>query len=148
MKLASALQYTLPGVPCVYYGDEAGMEGFEDPFNRKCYPWGSADKALITWYKKLGAVRKNEREVFAHGRYCGIDTESGVMFFKRKADDDVVYVVVNNSGSDYNPVLPEGEYTDLLTYEPFSGTVKDKGVAVVKLTNETTFPVKRGRKKK
>ncbi|MCL2798501.1 MAG: glycoside hydrolase family 13 protein, partial [Firmicutes bacterium] len=40
LKMATVLQYTLPGCPCVYYGDEAGLEGFEDPFNRRCYPWG------------------------------------------------------------------------------------------------------------
>ena len=148
VKIAAALQYTLPGVPCVYYGDEAGMEGFEDPFNRKCYPWGNADKSLITWYKKLGAVRKNEREIFAHGRYCAIDADNGVMFFKRKAEDSVVYVIVNNSGSAYSPKLPEGEYTDLLTYTPFNGKVADKGVAIVKLTSKTKFPPKRTRKAK
>lgn len=148
VRLASALQYTLPGIPCVYYGDEAGMEGFEDPFNRKCYPWGSADKDLIKWYKKLGAVRANERETFAHGRYCGIDTDNGVMFFKRKAGDDVVYVVVNNSGSAYCPKLPDGKYTDLLSYKPFGGKVADKGVAIVKLTSKTNFPPKAEKKKK
>ncbi|MDE6617849.1 MAG: glycoside hydrolase family 13 protein [Clostridiales bacterium] len=148
VKLASALQYTLPGVPCVYYGDEAGMEGFEDPFNRKCYPWGNADKELIKWYKKLGAVRTNEREVFAHGRYCGIDTNDGVMFFKRKAGDDVVYVVVNNSGSAYTPQLPKDDYTDLLTYKPFGGKVADKGVAIIKATKKTNFPPKPEKKKK
>ena len=148
VKLASALQYTLPGVPCVYYGDEAGMEGFEDPFNRKCYPWGNADKDLVRWYKKLGAVRTNEREVFAHGRYCGVDTDNGVMFFKRKAGDDVVYVVVNNSGSTYSPELPKGEYTDLMTYKPFNGKVADKGVAIVKATSKTVFPEKKTKKAK
>jgi glycosidase len=40
MKMASALQFTLPGVPSIYYGDEAGMQGYKDPFNRCCYPWG------------------------------------------------------------------------------------------------------------
>jgi glycosidase len=40
LKTAALLQFTLPGAPCVYYGDEAGMEGFEDPFNRRFFPWG------------------------------------------------------------------------------------------------------------
>ncbi len=148
VKMASALQYTLPGVPCVYYGDEVGMEGFEDPFNRRCYPWGNVDTELLKWYKQLGKIRKNERDIFAHGRYCGIDTEHGVMFYKRKLDEETVYVVVNNSGSEYVPELPEGEYTDLLTYSPFSGKVKDKSCAVIKLTKTTHFPVKRTRKAK
>ncbi|HIZ20585.1 MAG TPA: glycoside hydrolase family 13 protein [Firmicutes bacterium] len=59
MRLASALQYTLPGVPCVYYGDEAGMEGYRDPFNRGCYPWGKEDGGLLHWYRRLGQLRRN-----------------------------------------------------------------------------------------
>lgn len=59
LKLASLLQYTLPGVPCVYYGDEAGMEGYKDPFNRGTYPWGSENQELIEWYRTLGKIRKS-----------------------------------------------------------------------------------------
>ncbi|MCH5161043.1 MAG: glycoside hydrolase family 13 protein [Clostridiales bacterium] len=147
VKMASALQYTLPGVPCVYYGDEVGMEGFEDPFNRKCYPWGGGNKDLLKWYKQLGKVRHNEKEIFAHGKYKSIDTENGIIFFKRKVNGDEVYVIVNNSGKAYSPKL-DGEYTDLMTYTPFSGKVADKSVAIVKATSKTTFPVKKKRKVK
>lgn len=148
VRMATALQYTLPGVPCVYYGDEVGMEGFEDPFNRRCYPWGGGNKKLLAWYKKLGKIRALEREVFAHGKYCAQDTDSGVMFFKRKTEKEEVYVIVNNSGSEYVPVLPEGTYTELTEYKPFGGKVKDKEIAIVKLTDKTHFPVKRTRKAK
>lgn len=147
VKLAAALQYTLPGVPCVYYGDEAGMEGFEDPFNRRCYPWGNVDKDLIKWYKKLGAVRANEREIFAHGRYVGVDANAGIMFFKRKVNDETIYVIVNNSGSEYVPTLPNGKYTELMSYKPFAGKVADKSVAIVKLTSTTHFPIVPEKKK-
>ena len=57
MRLASLMQFTLPGVPCVYYGDEAGVEGYRDPFNRTCYPWGNEDAGLVAWYRRLGALR-------------------------------------------------------------------------------------------
>ncbi len=57
LRLAAALQYTLPGVPCVYYGDEAGMEGCEDPFNRRFYPCESADRSLTEYFKRLGKLR-------------------------------------------------------------------------------------------
>ncbi len=147
VKLASALQYTLPGVPCVYYGDEIGMEGFEDPFNRKCYPWGSGDKELLRWYKKLGKVRANERAIFAHGAYKSVDCDNGVMYFKRKHGDEEIHVVVNNSGSEYKPEVA-GEYIDLITYKPFGGTVKDKEVAIFKAAKDTVMPVKPAKKTK
>lgn len=63
LKIASVLQYTLPGVPCVFYGDEAGKQGFEDPLNRGTYPWGREDNDLIAHYKKLGAFRDKYAEL-------------------------------------------------------------------------------------
>lgn len=57
LMLASLMQFTFPGVPCIYYGDEAGMEGYRDPFNRGTYPWGKENKCLLSWYKKLAALR-------------------------------------------------------------------------------------------
>ena len=41
LKILSLLQFSIPGVPCIYYGDEAGMQGYEDPYNRGPYPWGT-----------------------------------------------------------------------------------------------------------
>ena len=58
LRAASLLLFCFPGSPTVYYGDEAGMEGFEDPFNRQTYPWGHEDRELMDWYRALGAARK------------------------------------------------------------------------------------------
>ncbi len=57
--MASFLQYTLPGMPSLYYGDEAGMEGYSDPFNRRTYPWGREDRELLEHHRALGTLRKN-----------------------------------------------------------------------------------------
>jgi len=59
LQLATLLQYTLPGVPSIYYGDEAGLSGERDPFNRRCYPWGEEDKMLQTFFMSLGALRQS-----------------------------------------------------------------------------------------
>ena len=56
---ASFLQYTLPGSPSLYYGDEACMEGYKDPFNRRTYPWGREDPEFIEHFKRLGQLRKD-----------------------------------------------------------------------------------------
>ena len=58
LLMASFLQYTLPGSPSLYYGDEACMEGYKDPFNRRPYPWGREDWEFIAHFKRLGQLRK------------------------------------------------------------------------------------------
>ena len=56
--MAGFLQYTLPGSPSLYYGDEAGVEGYKDPFNRRTYPWGREDRELLAHFRQLGQLRK------------------------------------------------------------------------------------------
>ena len=60
------LQFFLPGVPCIYYGDEAGLEGYKDPFNRRCYPWGKENLDMIDFTKQLAVIRKSSK-AFAQG---------------------------------------------------------------------------------
>jgi glycosidase len=64
LKFASTLQYVLPGVPCLYYGDEAGVYGYEDPLNRGTYPWGREDLDLVKHYQTIGALRKEYEDFF------------------------------------------------------------------------------------
>ena len=59
LKLAALILYTFPGSPMLYYGDEAGMQGFEDPFNRGTYPWGRENAELVQYFQQLGALRKS-----------------------------------------------------------------------------------------
>ena len=63
LKIASTLQYTVFGVPSLYYGDEAGLEGGHDPFCRQPFPWGNEDKELADHYKKLGEISGGERQI-------------------------------------------------------------------------------------
>ena len=53
VKLCAVLQFTLPGIPCIYYGDEVGMQGFRDPYCRATYPYGKEDRKLLHFYQKL-----------------------------------------------------------------------------------------------
>ncbi len=57
LRLFALWQMTFPGAPCIYYGDEAGLEGYSDPLNRRAYPWGREEASVVAWYKKLIAVR-------------------------------------------------------------------------------------------
>ena len=59
LKLLVLFQMTFPGVPSIYYGDEAGMEGYADPYNRGPYPWGRQEADLLSFYKKAITLRNN-----------------------------------------------------------------------------------------
>ena len=94
LKVASTLQYTVFGVPSVYYGDEAGLEGGHDPFCRQPFPWGAEDADLVEHYKKLGEIRK-ENSVFSDGRFKIIDRSQGFIAFERYNESENMLVVAN-----------------------------------------------------
>ncbi len=96
LKAASAMQFALPGVPTIYYGDEAGMQGYKDPFNRRCYPWGNENGELIQWYKRLGEVR-NENPVFKDGRFEILSAVAGCVAFSRRNGSEAVLVISNSN---------------------------------------------------
>lgn len=106
LKLASFLQYTLPGVPCVYYGDEAGMEGYRDPFNRGCFPWGEEDTGLIAWYRALGKIRKS-CTAFAEGEFFPLFAEGDVLLFLRRCPENTVLCAVNRGDVRQDVPLPQ-----------------------------------------
>ena len=97
-KLAATLQYTLPGVPSLYYGDEAGLEGWGDPFCRGCYPWGYENKDLLNFYKDLGKIRK-EHIVFKEGEFIPKQASGNFAVYLRKSQEETLLIAAN-SGSD------------------------------------------------
>ncbi len=114
MKLISAVQFTLPGVPCIYYGDEAGLEGGRDPYNRGCYPWGDEDTDLIRHYKLLGAIRKN-CPALIDGDFEPIASPGGCLAFMRKARGNSVLTLANRGGKDVEfPLEKKWRQADVL----------------------------------
>jgi len=83
LKFAVALLYTLPGFPCIYYGDEAGVQGGADPFNRMPFPWDSADEELTGWYRHLGKLRVENAAALALGELADISAEGSVLSYSR-----------------------------------------------------------------
>ena len=95
LKAISVLQYTVYGFPCVYYGDETGMEGMGDPFCRKPMRWGArADADLLAHYRRLGEVRRRE-PVFDGGDFRVLSAADGCLVFSREKGKDRVTVAVN-----------------------------------------------------
>ena len=105
LKLAALVLYAFPGSPTVYYGDEAGMEGFEDPFNRRTYPWGHEDTALLDWFRTLGRLRA-ERESLQSGDIAYPLAAGRVLCFARRAGDEVSLCAVNAGAESASVDLP------------------------------------------
>ncbi len=105
LKLAVVLQYCLPGVPSVYYGDEAGMEGYGDPFCRRPYPWGNEDTDLIEWYRALGEMRKTA--ALSDDGFAALKTDEDVVAFTRVREGETsLLCVVNRSDAEKEVEIP------------------------------------------
>ena len=120
VKLAAVLLYTFPGAPTLYYGDEAGMEGFEDPFNRATYPWGRENRALVRWFARLGALRR-QHAALQCGTIRYLHAGGSVLAFLRQSADDRCLTVLNAGDTPVTLSLPwDGELaTDTLTSQQF-----------------------------
>ncbi len=126
LKMGAVLQYTLPGVPCVYYGDENGMEGHIDPFCRRCFDWNNLNTDLIGFYKNLGEIRKTYYNIFKDGEFENIYTNESLFFFKRFNQYGEIYIYANNSSKKYLFHF-EGKYLDLISNKTFENSIKING---------------------
>ena len=97
LLMASFLQYTLPGSPSLYYGDEALMEGYKDPFNRRTYPWGREDMEMVHHFRRLGKLRR-ESDALRLGDIRFFEAEDKHLGFTRTWQGKTITVYVNRSG--------------------------------------------------
>lgn len=128
LYLASVLQFTLPGIPSIFYGDEAGLQGFDDPINRRPYPWGSEDKEILDHYRKLGRIRRENRAVFSGG--FNMRDENGLVAYERAGGDDEILIAVN-AGVDDKTLFINKEYTSLYNNKEYKDVVDVPGGAFV-----------------
>lgn len=128
LYLASVLQFTLPGIPSIFYGDEAGLQGFDDPINRRPYPWGSEDKEILAHYKKLGRIRRENRAVFSGG--FNMRDENGLVAYERASGDDEILIAVN-AGADDKTLFINKEYISLYNNKEYKDVVDVPGGSFV-----------------
>lgn len=133
LKMAYTMLVSLPGIPCIYYGDEAGMEGYGDPFCRGFYPWGHENRDLIDYFSKIGKIRRSE-DIFADGEFAVRFADSDIACFERIDDESTVAVVVNRSVKIY-------EFISDFAVEMISGA-KGKKIEIPPMT-ASMFKIKK-----
>lgn len=113
IKLATTIQYFLPGNPCIYYGDEIGMYGYKDPFNRKCFSWNNIDSELHDFFVKLGKIR-TQSEFLSDAEMRVLEANENIFIFERYSNnkvDDRILIIVNRSENDIIVDIPK-EYAN------------------------------------
>lgn len=120
LRLAGMLLYGFPGSPTLFYGDEAGMQGFEDPLNRGTYPWGREDTGLLDFFRALGRLRK-ERRSLQSGSLTYIYAQGGGLVITREHEGETTMVALNAGDEALTLTLPwpRGTAEDGLTGQRF-----------------------------
>jgi cyclomaltodextrinase len=130
LKLATLFQMTFPGAPCIYYGDEIGMQGQHDPDCRRTFPWEEDlwDRDLLAWFRQAIALRR-AHPVLRSGRYLRLlaDDAASIYAFARKGKEKTLTVVLNNGAASYNlDVHAQGLYADGATLNDLWGEAQAK----------------------
>lgn len=97
LKMLYTVIATLPGLPMIYYGDEVGLEGYGDPFNRMPYPYGHEDEELLLHYQMIGMLRK-KNSVYQNGDFLLLQLSNDVLAFARLSRA-YAFITVMNKGT-------------------------------------------------
>jgi hypothetical protein len=146
LRQVAALQLTWPGMASIYYGDEVGLTGHDDPDDRRTYPWGAEDAELRAFYQSLATLRR-DHEALRLGdlRFLVTDDDAGVLAFGRRTDADAAITVLNLSDEEHSIEIPVDGYlpdglamADVLGGEPAAWadgqlrlTMAPRGIAVL-----------------
>lgn len=122
LKMGAVVQFTLPGVPCIYYGDEIGMEGYSDPFCRGCFDWENGDSHLKAFYEQLGVIRERFRDIFREGIYREVYSNQTFLVYERKSEAGSIYIYVNRGSCQYQ-VAFKGTYREQLSGKTYKDTI-------------------------
>ncbi len=120
---ASAVQFSMPFAPCIYYGDEAGLTGMADPFCRRPYPWGHEDKELIAHYRRLSKARSG-CDALIHGDAEFLSVGRDVLVVRRSTKNSAAVTAINRAA---HPAALElavecGCYVDVITSAEYDCT--------------------------
>lgn len=146
LKLAVLWQMTFPGVPSIYYGDEAGLEGYEDPFNRRPYPWGQEDQEIKASYEQAIRLRQSD-PLFIEGDLLSFP-QGEIYAYRRSLGSNWAWLALNRSDFQQSVKLPVqiGPIYDVFDHEPVFITDEGEISTQLKpLTGKVYMPSQRKR---
>ena len=107
---AQLIQLLHPGIPCVYYGDEAGMEGMADPFSRRTYPWGKEDEEIKGRFMTIARLRR-ESDAIRYGKCCFAYKNEDVFIILRSMEKSCAMGIVNRSGREKSFYIDRSDFS-------------------------------------
>ena len=119
LRLAAVIQFTMPGSPTIYYGDEAGRQGFEDPFNRRTYPWGAEDREILAFYRRLCEVRADSETLIRGELRFDTGENDALLRYERTLGRSRIIILVNRSRQEVRTGVNALYALDLLTQREF-----------------------------
>lgn len=141
LKLAYTILATVEGVPAIFYGDEAGLQGYSDPFNRMPFPWHNVDEEILSFYREIGALRKKEK-LYKNSYFKLIYLDNDLLIFERYSKKNALVTLVNRSGREYK-IYFQGEVRALYG-EAICGsalTLKERSASVIKTKTDTKIKI-------
>ena len=112
LRMAYAIIYTLPGVPCLYYGDEIAMQGYRDPFNRAFFRWDAHEQRLRPVLAQLAQLR-HTCEAFRTGKLNVLRAEGGILHYQRIGEAETAEIIVNRTEHIIVETLASGKSTEV-----------------------------------
>ena len=123
------MQFVLPGSPCIYYGDEAGLEGYEDPFNRRFFPWGKEDKDILSFTSSIAAFRRASL-VLRLGETRIDAPREDTLCIRRVYERESLLCLLTRSGA---CALPDGKV--LFSHKAGKNGIRAYGCAIIEEAN-------------
>ncbi len=131
VELAAAFLFAFPGAPAIYYGDEVGMEGGEDPDCRRCFPWeGPWNASLRTTMRRLIHLRRAEAAL-REGELVQLEAHGPVVVVVRRCGKEEILFALN-PGPEAQEIPYRGGGVDLWTGSAFTGSVPPRSFCFVK----------------
>lgn len=137
-KLCICMQFTLPGMPCIYYGDEIAMQGLFDPMNREYFKWENLKSDAVSidmynFYKEITSLRK-KYSALSEGSFKALKSfNNDLLIYKRVFKNDTFYIVINNSPEDIQMKCKLREVYN------FGGFGRKNNIAILKKKSFTLF---------